>query len=426
MEFTKGSPHPLVLKHDDDSLHAYSSRSPILAVAALFCCRLDLYPPQVRKRHAVRLQRPMRRLPGRQKRPHTALLVSDIHFDPFHDPAGQELAAAPVSRWRSICRLRLQPISSRLLLSFSRPATQRASTHLLPAPLQPSGNEDPPANARFMTVSGDLIAHAFTCRYATLFPSAAPGDYEAFVVKTMAFVMDEIRASFPEMPVYVALAITTAVAETISSRPEATFLPRPASCCGRPVAIQKEGAVKKFGKEFGEGGYYSFTMAEPMRDTRLIVVNDLFLSPRYSNCAGHPDPAPATEQMKWLESELKQARASGQRVWLMGHIPPASTPTQPFQSSRMFAGESSRSCSVVGQDGNLMVEYADTMRLGIFGHTHMDEMRLLEPEGKDAQAADKRMTAVKMVPSISPVDGNNPSSRWPASTRPLQRLKITM
>ena len=32
-----------------------------------------------------------------------ALLVSDIHFDPFHDPAkAKELVAAPVDRWRSI------------------------------------------------------------------------------------------------------------------------------------------------------------------------------------------------------------------------------------------------------------------------------------------------------------------------------------
>src|ERR1035438_6375561 len=32
-----------------------------------------------------------------------ALFISDIHFDPFHDPAKvQELISAPVTRWRSI------------------------------------------------------------------------------------------------------------------------------------------------------------------------------------------------------------------------------------------------------------------------------------------------------------------------------------
>src|ERR1039457_1570952 len=32
-----------------------------------------------------------------------ALLISDIHFDPFHDPARvQELVAAPVAEWRSV------------------------------------------------------------------------------------------------------------------------------------------------------------------------------------------------------------------------------------------------------------------------------------------------------------------------------------
>src|SRR5271157_3263168 len=32
-----------------------------------------------------------------------ALLISDIHFDPFHDPAKvEELVAAPVTQWKSI------------------------------------------------------------------------------------------------------------------------------------------------------------------------------------------------------------------------------------------------------------------------------------------------------------------------------------
>ena len=58
---------------------------------------------------------------------------------------------------------------------------------------------------------------------------------------------------------------------------------------------------------------------------------------------------------------------------------------------------------------NLMVEYADVIRLGIFAHTHMDELRLLGPDDSQPQAGGEHRVAIKIVPSISPVDGNTPS-----------------
>jgi sphingomyelin phosphodiesterase acid-like 3 len=52
-----------------------------------------------------------------------------------------------------------------------------------------------------------------------------------------------------------------------------------------------------------------------------------------------------------------------------------------------------------------MARYGDVITLAIFAHTHMDEMRMLEPEvGASAQGV-----ALKMVPSISPINGNNPT-----------------
>jgi sphingomyelin phosphodiesterase acid-like 3 len=53
-----------------------------------------------------------------------------------------------------------------------------------------------------------------------------------------------------------------------------------------------------------------------------------------------------------------------------------------------------------------MSNYGDVIELVIFAHTHMDEMRLLKPAAAGAPA---QGVAVKMVGSISPVDGNNPS-----------------
>ena len=387
------------------------SRSPILTVAALSCLFVGLVSA-ARSQEARPIPPAKAHAAGSgqaEKATIPALLVSDIHFDPFHDPArARELAAAPTSQWRSILSAPPsadQPQAFAQLQQTCHAKGVDTPFSLLGSSLQAMKTRLP--EARFMTVSGDLIVHGFTCRYAALFPGAPSGDYEAFVVKTMAFVMEEIRATFPEMPIYVALGNNDSGCGDYQLTAGSDFLAQ----AGKVIAeglppSQKERALR----EFGQGGYYSVTMAEPMRDTRLIVVNDLFLSPRYSTCAGNPDPAPAAEQMKWLESELKQARVSGQRVWLMGHIPPGIDPYSTISKFRNVCGGQPPVMFLSSDKmADLMVEYADTMRLGIFGHTHMDEMRLLEPEGADAQASGKRMAAIKVVPSISPVDGNNPS-----------------
>jgi sphingomyelin phosphodiesterase acid-like 3 len=279
--------------------------------------------------------------------------------------------------------------------------------------------------AKFITVSGDLIAHAFNCRYATVFPNAAPGDYEAFVVKTMGFAMDELRAAFPGIPVYVALGNNDSGCGDYQLTAGSDFLAQAGKVIGEGLpAGERESALQ----QFGAGGYYSVTMAEPMRNTRLIVVNDVFLSPKYSTCAGREDPAPAAEEMRWLSGQLKQAREAGQRVWVMGHIPPGIDPFSTISKFRDVCGGQPPVMFLSSDKmADLMVDYADVMRLGLFGHTHMDEMRLLEPEGADAPAAAVHMTAIKLVPSISPVDGNNPSftvARIDASSATLENYAV--
>jgi sphingomyelin phosphodiesterase acid-like 3 len=49
--------------------------------------------------------------------------------------------------------------------------------------------------------------------------------------------------------------------------------------------------------------------------------------------------------------------------------------------------------------------YPDVVRLAIFGHTHSDEMRLLTPKALRTNAG----VPLKIVASITPVNGNNPS-----------------
>jgi sphingomyelin phosphodiesterase acid-like 3 len=338
-----------------------------------------------------------------------ALFISDVHFDPFHDPAkAHQLAAAPVAAWKQILSAPPSPDQQQAFAALQSSCHARGVDTpyaLLRSSLEAMRSRE--AGAQFMTVSGDLIAHGFDCRFNALFPASTPEDDQAFVLKTIEFVLAELRASFPGLPVYVALGNHDSGCGDYQLDAGSSFLAQTGKIIAEALPpSERQNALN----QFEAGGYYSLTMAPPMRGTRLIVVNDVFLSPNYKTCAGNADPTPATVEMTWLEQQLAEARQSGQKVWVMGHIPPG---IDPYSTASKFRDVCNGGAPVqfLSSDrmADLLVQYADVVRLGIFAHTHMDEMRLLKPESAEPPQSDPRLVAIKIVPSISPVDGNNPS-----------------
>jgi len=332
-----------------------------------------------------------------------ALMVSDIHFEPFWDPAKvAQLAAAPVSEWKGILAA---PSSAnrdqqfRALEDSCHVRGDDTSYPLLVSSLQAIGKDA--AGVKFVTVSGDLIAHAFTCKFNTAFPKAAPDDYRAFVEKTIDFVVDGVRGALPGVPVYVALGNNDSDCGDYKLDAHSEFL----SATGADVtkdfpSPERKGALESF----SVGGYYN--VALPIQNARLVVLNDLFMSGRYQTCALKDDATAADAQLAWLKQQLADARSKHERVWVMAHIPPgvdvhasAAKPgdTCGKKGPKMFLGSEK-----IAEE---LVDFSDVVELGIFAHTHMDEVRLLEPEsGSPAKGV-----AVKMVSSISPINGNAPS-----------------
>lgn len=362
-----------------------------------------------------------------QDRTVPALLVSDIHFDPFYDPDKvKKLIAAPASQWRSILSEPPSPNQQKAFDALQQTCRARGadtSFALFLSSLAAMRAAQP--NAKFMTVSGDLIAHGFSCRYATLEPGSTPSDSRAFVLKTLSFVMGELRAAFPGIPVYMALGNNDSDCGDNRLDAGSDFLAQAGRIAAEGLsASQREQAAR----EFATGGYYSVTMAEPMRATRIVVLNDLFLAPQYRTCAGKPDAACAAREMGWLEQQLAQARQVGQKAWVVGHIPPG---IDPFSTVMRFRNVCGGETPVMGLQSDkladVLMEYADVVRLGIFGHTHMDEMHLLEPEGGKPELAGEHRVALKTVPSISPVNGNRPAftvARVNPSTAMLVDYKV--
>ena len=135
------------------------------------------------------------------------LLVSDIHFEPFWDPAkAPQLAAAPLSEWKAILTASPSPDREQRFAALQQSChAHGADTPFALFDSSLKAMRSHAAGVRFVAMSGDLLAHALQCKYNTLFPRSTPEDYRTFVEKTLDYVIDELYQSFPGVPVYVAL-----------------------------------------------------------------------------------------------------------------------------------------------------------------------------------------------------------------------------
>jgi sphingomyelin phosphodiesterase acid-like 3 len=339
-----------------------------------------------------------------------ALFVSDIHFEPFWDPAkAARLESAPVSEWSAILA---EPASTdqaaRLadLLQTCKVRGADSSYNLYESSLR--AIHDDAKDAKFVVLSGDLISHDFSCKFQTVFPKASPAEYRAFVEKTIEFVMQKLRGALPGVPVYAALGNNDSDCGDYQLDPDSAFLAEIGKSLTADFPAGERAAALR---TFGEGGFYSAQLPAPLEHVRMLVLDDLFMSRQYATCSGNANPAPATAQIVWMEQQLDAARRNHEKVWVMSHIPPGVNPyATAMRVLDLCSGGKPQMFLKSEALPDAMSNYGDVIELAIFAHTHMDEMRLLKPaaDGQGAGALAEGV-AVKMVPSISPINGNNPS-----------------
>ena len=334
-----------------------------------------------------------------------ALFVSDIHFEPFWDPAkAARLEAAPVSEWNTILA---EPSSTdqaaRLAELLQTCKVRGADTSYALYESSLVAIHDDAKGAKFVVLSGDLISHDFSCKFQTVFPKASAAEYRAFAEKTIDYVMRKLRGALPGVPVYAALGNNDSDCGDYQLDPDSAFL---ADTGKMLVADLPAGERTEAQHTFAEGGFYGARLPAPLEHVRMLVLDDLFMSRQYATCSGNANPAPATAQIAWMEQQLNAARRNQEKVWVMSHIPPGVNPyATALKALDLCSGGKPQMFLSSEALPEAMARYGDVIQLAIFAHTHMDEMRLLKPEaGASAQGV-----ALKMVPSISPINGNNPT-----------------
>lgn len=339
-----------------------------------------------------------------------ALFLSDIHFDPFHDPSkATQLAAAPIADWNTILSAPDSPDQSQAFAHLQQTCGSRGADTpyvLLQSSLQAIRANA--ADARFTTLSGDLLAHAFHCRYTATIPTGTPDSYNQFLAKTIHYLVTQLQSALPGRPLYLALGNNDTNCGDYQLDPGGSFLAltRDSIAAALPPNPSRRRALA----DFTAMGNYSITLPAPLHRTRLIVLDDIFLSRRYSSCASQPNPAAITQQLTWLRMQLAQARRHHQTVWVLGHIPPGVDFYATFRKMlNLCSGAQPVTFLSSDQLPDTLVDSADIVRLAIFGHTHMDELRLFAPEPGQSHSPHAGPVPIKMVSSISPVNGNLPT-----------------
>ncbi len=331
-----------------------------------------------------------------------ALLLSDIHLDPFHDPTKlPALIAAPATAWAPILYAPDSPTQPADFAHLQQTCAAKGidtPPALLVSTLHAAHQQQP--HPLLVTISGDLLAHQFGCRFHTLIPHATDAEYSAFAAKTVAFVALQLHQTFPHTPIYFALGNNDSGCDDYREDPGSDFLH--ANAASFSAGVLSRASRSAILHEFPRLGDYTVTLPAPIRNTRLIVLQDIFESRRYTTCSGATSADATAQQIDWLRVQLTGARAAHAHVWVMAHIPPGIDAYSTFTAHlNVCTGQAPVMFLASDALATTLADFPDVIRLALFGHTHMDEFRTITtPYGT---------IPVKLVPSVTPVNGNDPA-----------------
>ena len=340
-----------------------------------------------------------------------AIFLSDIHFDPFLDPTKvAALNAAPASEWPRILAAPSGPAitaAQQSALSACRadkdlgPDTSNALWQSTLAELKRTA-----ATSRFVIISGDLLAHHFLCKYKVLVPNHDDAGYLTFSLNTAAYVLTTLHAALPGVPIYTALGNNdSGCTDNSLAADNDPFLADLAPVVAGVANLSPP--VRTFAEhDFAAIGSYNAPLTA-LPHTRIVSFDDVYLTAKFTTCAGPADPTPGARAMAWLKTQLEQARVAQDRVWFVGHIPPGVDLYGTVRKLTNVCG-GAKATMFLGSDEleQTLADYSDVVRLALFGHTHDDELRLLTPK-LDGVGSDG--VPLKITASLTPIHGNRPT-----------------
>ncbi len=328
------------------------------------------------------------------------LVFSDLHFQPFIPPLPPNalsaatlaantalvalLDAADVSQWPAIF------LGSANAMNNTASGPGADTNYALLTLALASIKQNLGTNTAIL-YTGDFLGHAIDQLYPAYSVNKTPAEASAFVNKTLAFILQQIRAAVGTVPVYFALGNCDSYT---GYGPDSTFLASNAQQL-YTVALNGVGNQQDVISTITNGGYYSVEPAG--MNLMIIALNTIALSPLVV-----ADPSMIAAQFAWFDSKLAAAQAAGQKVWLLMHAPTGADEGTTGNVSNDTGQIAAATMMWVGSNQTtfmgIIEKYPGVIAMTLAGHTHMDEFRLMSPGN-----------TLEVTAGISPVFGNNPA-----------------
>jgi sphingomyelin phosphodiesterase acid-like 3 len=316
--------------------------------------------------------------------PQTVIAVSDVHFDPFYDRSlFSSLQAAPVADWAGLFAGSAITGPGSWGGPTNYPLLRRMTDALRAQQPRPT----------LVVFGGDILDQDFSSIFHLLAPTQDDAAMKAFALKTVTFVVQQIRASLGTTPVYFTLGNWDSYASSFGLLPEDPFL---ADTAGVFHDGFLAGAVDRvtFEPTYRAGGYY----AAGVPGSSLVVVglNTIFLAPQSPSGT----EAAVTQELDWLVATLDAARASGRPVWIVTHVPPggdlATTGSDVDPQGHITQPTMMLQAQAQEELLAILAAHRDVVTAVFTGHTHMDEYRM-------------GAMAFQGIPGVTPLLGNSPA-----------------
>ena len=196
----------------------------------------------------------------------------------------------------------------------------------------------------------------------------------------------QLLEHFPDVPVYPALGNHESV-------PVDSFPPPTVTMESVSMSWLHDVLAQEWGHWLGhshswsvkKGAYYSLNVSPGLRVISLNM--NYCMNKNLWLLLNSTDPA---DQLQWLVYELQLAEFKGEKVHILGHIPPGHV-----DCVRVWSRNYNK----------IINRYADIVTGQFFGHTHVDEFQIFYSEDKTPS------NVAYIAPSVTPYHSLNPSYR---------------
>ncbi|MGO8792325.1 MAG: metallophosphoesterase [Terriglobia bacterium] len=314
------------------------------------------------------------------------LMLSDIHFDPYADPAiVRELGAIP----KDGCATPASSTYSKFGSDTNYPLLKSALDGVAATAAENRIHYD------YAIVTGDFLAHGFDGRYRQC---VGGGDeaYRKFARDTVSFVDRMIAKALPGVPVFAALGNNDSDRGDYE-RPTSFFLQSVgrdwSTEWGSVSASTREMALASFERA---GNYAVPDPGAPKHE--FVILNSNLWAARNAQACSESDPDPGG-QFRWLQDALGRIKHAGGTATLIMHILPGIDALRSSMGQPQSLWTDRCTEKFIAE----LTEFGGVVEQVYAGHIHRDDFRLLpDREGRP-------LLPIHVVPSVSPVYFNNPA-----------------